>query len=123
MKFLLDESAEYRIASFLRDHGHDVTAIAHDYPASLVDEDVLSIAHSEQRIVITNDSDFGELVFRDRQPHSGVILFRISAGNTPAKIDALHKALAAHADQLDNFVVIDHRGVRVRTPPRGRTPR
>ena len=74
MKFLLDESAEYRIASFLRDHGHDVTAIAHDYPASLVDEDVLSIAHSEQRIVITNDSDFGELVFRDQQPHSGVIL-------------------------------------------------
>lgn len=42
MKFLLDESAEYRLATFLTDQGHDVTAIAHDYPHALTDVDVLN---------------------------------------------------------------------------------
>ena len=63
MRFLLDESAEYRIVAFLTGLGHDVTAIAHDYPHGLPDQQILEIAVSEQRILITNDSDFGELVF------------------------------------------------------------
>lgn len=80
MKFLLDESTEYRIAAFLTDQGHDVAAIAHDYPAALPDGEVLAIAKREQRILITNDADFGELVFRHKQRHSGVILFRMGSG-------------------------------------------
>lgn len=63
MRFLLDESVEYRLAAYLSDHGHDVTAIAHDYPASIDDEVVLAIAEREQRILLTNDRDFGNLVF------------------------------------------------------------
>ncbi len=43
MRFLLDESAEFRIATFLSLAGHDVTAIAHDYPHALSDYDVLAI--------------------------------------------------------------------------------
>lgn len=116
MKFLLDESAEYRIAAFLRELGHDVTAIAHDYPASLTDHAVLVIAADEGRIVITNDLDFGDLVFRGERPHRGVILFRLPSGNTAEKIKALGDALLSHADQFDNFVVIDDHGVRVSVP-------
>ena len=73
MRFLLDESAEARIAGFLTDRGHDATRVGRDYPAGLPDEAVLAIVQSEQRIVITNDKDFGELVFRERHPHAGVI--------------------------------------------------
>ncbi len=64
MKFLLDESADFPLASFLKQLGHDVTAIAHDYPHALKDREVLSIAREEQRILIANDRDFGELIFR-----------------------------------------------------------
>lgn len=85
MKFLLDESAEYRIAAFLKDQGHDVTAIAHDYPQALTDSDVLAIAEAEGRVMITNDLDFGELVFRDGKVHAGVILFRLPSGGTEAQ--------------------------------------
>ncbi len=69
MRVLLDESAEFRIAAYLQRRGHDVTAIAHDYPASLSDRDVLTIAYQEGRILITNDRDFGELIFHEQQPH------------------------------------------------------
>jgi predicted nuclease of predicted toxin-antitoxin system len=120
MKFLLDESAEYRLASFLTGQGHDVTAIAHDYPAAIADSEVLGIAASEQRVVVTNDADFGELVFRHGHAHSGVILFRLPAGDTTAKIEALRKALASGSLQPGRFIVIDRRGVRAartRPPP------
>lgn len=114
MKFLLDESAEYRISDFLQAQGHDVTAIAHDHPASLADVSVLAIAVSEGRIVITNDADFGDLVFRDKQRHAGVILFRMPAGNTTAKIDRLRTVLEERAGDLENFVVVEAARVRVR---------
>lgn len=114
MRFLLDENAEQRIRSFLESEGHDVTSVVTDYPQSLRDDEVLSIANAEQRIVITNDSDFGELVFRQEAPHSGVMLLRLRAGDTAAKIEALRKALRSHEHELNRFIVIDRRGVRVR---------
>lgn len=66
MRFLLDESADFPLAAFLKIQGHDVTAIAHDYPHALKDQEVLAIARQEQRILITNDRDFGELLVRQR---------------------------------------------------------
>ena len=107
MRFLLDESAEFRIALFLRDAGHDVTAIAHEYPQSLPDRDVLAIANAEQRILITNDRDFGELIFRERLPHTGVIYFRLPLDTTAdQKIAWLQRILAEHADALSQFIVV-----------------
>ncbi len=84
MRFLLDESAEYRIATFLRQAGHDVTAIAYDHPQGLADIEVLRIAEAERRILITNDRDFGELIFRRGLSHSGVIYFRLPLDTTLA---------------------------------------
>ncbi len=43
MRFLLDESSDARLASHPRQHGHDVTVIAFDYPASLAD--ISSVRH------------------------------------------------------------------------------
>ncbi len=113
MKFLLDESAEDRLASFLRDQGHDVTAIARDYAHALTDHDVLAISRDEGRILITNDRDFGELVVRRGARHHGVIYFRLAVGTTDKKIDALSKLLSTHADWLHEFVVVDARGPRM----------
>jgi predicted nuclease of predicted toxin-antitoxin system len=118
VRFLLDESAEHRLADLLTDLGHDVTTVARDYPRSLTDEAVLAIAVEEDRIVITNDSDFGTLVFRDAKRHRGVVLFRMTAGNTARKVDALRRLVMRRAHDLDHFVVIDHRGVRVRREAR-----
>ena len=103
MNFLLDESAEFRLAALLQQHGHYVKAIAHDYPSGLPDRQVLAIAKNEQRILITNDRDFGELIFRQRMPHAGVILFRLCLStenrttaiteNRPTPISFLRKYL------------------------------
>jgi len=119
MKFLLDESADYPLAAFLKRLRHDVTAIAHEYPQALSDRAVLSIARSEQRILITNDHDFGELIFRQRLPHNGVILFRLGAETLPVKTRWLGDVLSKRAEDLRDFVVITDRGNRVRRTTRG----
>jgi predicted nuclease of predicted toxin-antitoxin system len=119
VKFRLDESAEYRIAGFLQDLGHDVLAIAHDYPESLADRTVLQIARTEERILITNDRDFGELIFRHNLPHSGVIYFRLRPESTAdEKIAWLGRLFVTHADRLAQFIVVTPGRVRVRTSPR-----
>jgi hypothetical protein len=46
MRFLLDESAEARIAGFLIAQGHDAICIGRDYPTSLLDEAVLAGPHA-----------------------------------------------------------------------------
>ena len=114
MKFLLDESVEFRLSSWLAGKGHDVTAIAHDYPHTLSDREVVEIARREGRVLITSDRDFGELIFRQKLSHAGVIFFRMGAATLDAKIARLRTLFATHPEHLRSFVVVSERSIRVR---------
>jgi predicted nuclease of predicted toxin-antitoxin system len=76
---------------------------------------VLEIAYAERRILITDDRDFGALVFLLGQPHAGVIYFRLGRDVPLAmRIERLDYALAHHADELDQFLVVSQDTLRVR---------
>lgn len=115
MKFLLDQSTDARLLPYLRQLGHEATRIATDYPPGLSDQKVLAIAEAEGRILITDDRDFGELVFRLRLPHTGVIFLRLGS-YTPltTKIDRLAYILTHYTCQLDQFLVVTKDRVRLR---------
>ena len=85
MKFPLDANVEYRLASFLRSLSHDVKTFARDYPHAVTDQEVLTLAVKEQRILLTNDRDFSELIFRRHFPHCGVIYFRLKNTQDPSE--------------------------------------
>jgi predicted nuclease of predicted toxin-antitoxin system len=72
--FLVDESTGMAVVRHLRELGHDVLAVAETMPQAN-DVDILTRAAQEQRILITNDKDFGELVYRNGRSHSGIVLF------------------------------------------------
>src|SRR5436853_5990447 len=95
-KFPLDESVELRLGFYLKKQGHDVRAIATDYTPGIEDEEVLKIAKNEQRILITNDKDFGELVFRYYHPHAGVLLLRLKRVALHIKQERLTTVLTTH---------------------------
>lgn len=81
MKFLADENFPLPSVRKLRESGHDVVAVIVD-SAGAADEEILARAASEQRIVLTFDRDFGELVFRKRLPApEGIVLFRFDPAN------------------------------------------
>jgi predicted nuclease of predicted toxin-antitoxin system len=115
MRFLLDQSTDARLLPYLRDLGHNATRIGSEHPSGLPDEAVLAIAQREGRILITDDRDFGELIFRRHLAHSGVIFLRLGDyAELSTKIERLSHTLTNYQEQLDQFLVVTRRGVRVR---------
>jgi predicted nuclease of predicted toxin-antitoxin system len=77
---------------------------------------VLAIAYQQQRILITNDTDFGELIVLRQLPHAGVILLRLADPPLAALFDRLGDVFTHHADQLGQFLVVTPHKVRVHRP-------
>ena len=115
MKFLLDQSADFRLIPYLRDLGHDVTAISRNYPPGLPDEDVLTIARGEARVLIVADRDFGELIFHQALAHAGVMFFRLPGAPLQTKIEHLNTVLAEYTKHLERgeFLVVTPGRIRV----------
>jgi predicted nuclease of predicted toxin-antitoxin system len=114
MQFLVDESAGRAIAALLRDLGHDVLAVGEAMPQA-EDAAILARAVQESRIVVTNDKDFGELVFRSGQPHGGIILLRLRDESSENRVRVMRAVLDQCKDSLPNrFVVATESQIRVR---------
>jgi predicted nuclease of predicted toxin-antitoxin system len=114
MKFLADESVDFPIILFLRQHGFDVRSVSEEFP-SKDDEFVLETANVDDRLLITSDKDFGELVYRLKKVHKGVILLRIEELNSAEKADLFLTVIRERKEELLNsFVVVRREMVRIR---------
>ncbi len=120
MKFLADECCDAAMVYALRDDGHDVLyAIESLRGAS--DEVLLSLAFREERIILTEDKDFGELVYRLRKPTYGVILLRFEVENCRLKVPRMRVLLAESSQRLtSSFVVLEADKIRLRPFPEER---
>ena len=78
------------------------------------------MAHQDNRILLTNDRDFGELIFRQKLPHSGIILFRLAPNDADIELrkKRLQHVLTNYADQLHHFLVVTQKNVRIRKATR-----
>ncbi len=112
MRFLVDECTGPLTAEWLSSAGHDVISAYHQARGT-VDDDLLTLAVTEERIVITNDEDFGEMIFREQRCHKGVIFLRLRDERPQNKICVIDKLLSRYGDQLvDQFVVVSETQVR-----------
>ncbi len=112
MRFLVDECTGPKVASWLRDHSHEVFSV-YEEARGASDDEILEKAYSEKWILITNDKDFGEKVCLENRLHRGIILLRLHDERAAAKIDAIQKLLAEYQEQLvDAFVVVTETQVR-----------
>jgi len=74
---------------------------------------IIEKAFIDNRVLVTNDKDFGEKVYRERRPHKGVVLLRLEDERSFVKIDIIRRLLESYADKLPgNFVVVTERSVR-----------
>ena len=75
---------------------------------------IIDMAYNDNYIIITNDKDFGELVFHRGKPHKGVILLRLDDERATNKIKVLGKVLESYSDRLSgNFVVATEYNIRI----------
>ncbi len=114
MKFLADENIARRIVQWLRDRGEDVLFAAEEKAGEL-DPEWLRQAQVQERLVLTSDKDFGDLVFRDGLNSHGVILIRLEKLSMAARLKRLEQAWSVvEANPQGCFIVITPRRVRVR---------
>ncbi len=121
MKILADENVEQMVIKRLRTDGHNVTAVRVESHGE-TDLPILARAVHENLLLITADLDFGEYIFRDRQPapDAGVIQYRLGDILKEAeKAQIIGEVFTRHsASFAGNFTVIEEGKVRFRPLPR-----
>ncbi len=114
MRFIIDESTGFGVARFLQAEGHDVLIVAETMPEA-DDVAILQLAWAEERIVITNDKDFGELIFRRQESHHGVVLLRLQDESGSNRVQVVAALMAQYGSQLSGrFAVVTERKIRFR---------
>ncbi|BAZ03443.1 DUF5615 family PIN-like protein [Calothrix sp. NIES-3974] len=72
MRFLVDECTGSIVAAWLREQGDEVFSV-YDEARGISDDKILQKALIENWILITNDRDFGEKIFREGCIHRGIV--------------------------------------------------
>lgn len=114
-----DESVDFRIISALRSLDCEVYAICEQSP-SITDIQVLEKAVAMNALLITEDKDFGELVFRLQLPHKGVLLIRVIQLPVEEKLKLISEAIVRNLDELvGSFSVLSGNAIRIKKRPLG----
>ncbi len=113
MRFLVDECTGSKVALWLRGENHEVFSVF-DEARGMTDDEVLTKASDENWILLTNDKDFGEMIFRERRVHHGIIFMRLDDERAANKIQILEKLLENYAEKLpEQFVTVTETRVRI----------
>jgi predicted nuclease of predicted toxin-antitoxin system len=119
MRFLADESCDFAVVRELRASGHDVLAVS-EFEQRSVDEELMELARSTDRILITEDKDFGWLAFVAQGRSPGVILIRFPASARSSLATSVQRLVDEQGAQLARaFVVLRPGSVRINPRPLG----
>ena len=99
MRWLVDECVDADLVEHLRQHGYDVVSMAEVAPRA-TDLMVMARAHGDNRLLLTEDKDFGELAFRQARPVPGIVLLRIASSRRSRKAPRLFAAIDRFGDML-----------------------
>ena len=117
MRLLADENVPGPVVQALRQLGHDVLWIKESRPGA-EDPAALALAQTDQRVLVTADTDFGELAFKSGLPaSSGVVLIRIDWSDPDSDNRLVVSAITSRDDWTGVFAVVERDRIRVRRLP------
>lgn len=113
IKLLANENFPISSVRFLEKEGFDILyiGIAH---AGITDKEVMNLATVEDRLILTFDRDYGELIFKyQNKPPAGVIYLRFE-DFTPEYPGQFLKEFLNDSELIfrEMFTVVDEKGVR-----------
>jgi len=121
MFFLADESCDFAVVRALRAAGHDVKAVA-EVALGAADDVVLELASRERRVLLTEDKDFGQLVFAAATSTSGVIFIRYPATARSLLPQIILDLVKIEQERLfGSFVVVQPSRIRISRGPTDKT--
>jgi predicted nuclease of predicted toxin-antitoxin system len=115
MKILLDTNISFLVRDELMLAGYDVIWTG-DWEVDPGDEEILRTAYGDDRVLITQDKDFGELAIVKSQPHRGII--RLANLSTTQHFPICIDVLTRYREDLlaGAIITVDSRRVRIRLP-------
>ncbi len=114
LSILADESVDFRIIRALRKQQLEVFSIT-ELNSGITDQEVIDLANRLDSIILTEDTDFGELTYRLKKVNNGIVLYRLSGEDISAKIELLTKVILDLNIELRNkFTVITPTKIRIR---------
>ncbi|WP_375506794.1 DUF5615 family PIN-like protein [uncultured Nostoc sp.] len=118
MRFLANENFPLPSVRLLRQAGYDVASVTEDSPG-IEDTEVLTRAANEQRVILTFDRDYGELIYRLRLPSpTGVIYLRFRPHTPEEPATLLLNLLEIEGLQFEErFTVLERDQIRQRPLP------
>jgi predicted nuclease of predicted toxin-antitoxin system len=122
MRFLADMGVDIRIVKWLREKGHDATHLRDEGLHRMPNGEIFDKAISENRVILTFDLDFAEIVALSKGEKASVVLFRLHNTRTSRLISRLDTVLSESGEALDRgaVIVIEESRHRVRFLPIGR---
>ncbi len=111
VRLLVDESTGRKLALLLANDGYDTLYVA-DWKPQATDAEVIKKAYEDSRIIITDDKDFGKLVFRFGKISKGIILIRTSSMELNKRFLLLSKLLKS-IDVRNKFIVLKEEAIKV----------
>ena len=112
MRFIVDECTGPAVSKWLSENGYEVFSV-YEEARGAADETIIKKASEENWILITDDKDFGDKVYRDTHPHKGIILLRLEDERSASKIRILTRLLKGFTERLPNsFVVVTEKQIR-----------
>jgi len=114
MKFLIDVGVGKKVEEWFKENNYDVKCVR-DINIHSKDKDILRLAASENRMIITMDKDFGELVYNSGMFHSGVLILRLEDAEGEDKVDIVKRIMTGFAEKIENkFCVFQNGKLRIR---------
>jgi predicted nuclease of predicted toxin-antitoxin system len=119
LRFLADENFPRAAVAALQAAGHDIAWVRLAAPGA-ADADVLAVAASESRVLLTFDNDFGDRDFGELAarwalpPGCGIVLFRVPAPSSDRAGQRLAARIAVRDDWNGHFSVVEPGRVRMR---------
>jgi|SRR3972149_8829733 len=114
LRFLIDVGVGKKVEDFLDKSGYDILSVRKINPR-MGDSEIIDIAVKDNRIVVTMDKDFGELIYNLGLMHKGILLLRTEDYNGDKKVRILSEILRYYSGELkENFCVFSKDRLRIR---------
>jgi predicted nuclease of predicted toxin-antitoxin system len=113
MKFLANENIPFASIIFLRRNGIDIQSVK-EINRGITDLQVMQISAEENRVILTFDKDYGEIIHRNKEKFTvGIVLFRFIPCNSDETGKMFLKIIQEPTIELEKkFTVIERDRLR-----------
>lgn len=114
LKFLIDVGVGKQVEHYLQTQGYDIKTVR-TIDNKMLDIDIIRLAVTENRMIITMDKDFGELVYHCGMEHCGVLLLRLEDATGAEKVQVMADILANYSTPIyHRFCVFQNDKLRIK---------